>query len=558
LVQDTPGSPRQPAALRPARVYLFLALMATLVLAFLLRVWGVRFGFPYVYHYDEPTYVRIALDLGRGVVGEQPNPTGFSNILFGQYAAWYGLGALVGESASELTVAESWPAHPTFAAILLGRITSAFLGTLTVAVVYRLGRLLSGRTVGLLGASFLAVAFLHVRGSHYTVPDVAATFLVSGAVLLAALAIRQGRRQLVCLSAAIAGLAVATKWTAAPVILAPSLAAIQVFGMLGERRPRLSGVAFGLLAASSLFAVGFVAGGFEVLLEPRRYWDYLLLEYRAGAAGGFWIWQVDTVSGWLFYLKTLTYGLGALPLAMALAGLARRLLMAFRTRDRTSILALSFVLPYFIAVGSTRHYFARYALPLIPFLALFAAETVSLLARWLSSRLRVAKASIVATLVVLVIVQPLAASIWHGVLLTRTDTRTLAKNWIESRIPAGAKLALDWPVYSPPLSRELYTVREQGRIGLAKHSLDWYRDEGFDYIVTSNFVYGLSLLDPDQATARSAFYASLDDELELLTEISPYVGAARLPIIFEEIYGPATNLWQRLRPGPVLRIYRVR
>jgi hypothetical protein len=521
-------------------------------------LWGVTFGYPYTYHYDEPTYVRIALDLRQGIFGAQANPTGFANLLFSQYAAWFGTSALASRLCTGVSVSESWPAHPTIVLVLLGRLASAFLGTLTVALVYRLGLVLLGRAVGILSAGAIAVAFLHVRYSHYSVPDTAAAFFVCLTMLLAVVAIRQRRQKLVGLSAATAGLAVATKWTVVPIVVAVGLATVRVFGgQRASRSARMHGIASGLLGSGVLLLIGFAVGGFELLLEPRRYLDYLLLEFRAGAGGGFWIWQVDTVPGWVFYLKALACGVGWVPVAMALVGLGRRLLMAGRGRNLESIVVLSFLLPYFAAMGLTRHYFARYALPLVPFVAVFAAEGGVAVAVWLGARLRVRRRLIIGALAIVALAQPAALSVRHGILLTRTDTRALAKEWVEAQIPAGKKLALDWPVYSPPLSREMYVVREQGQLGLAKHSLDWYRREGFDYIVTSDFVYGLQLVDREQAAVRSAFYSSLGAELELIQEFNPYSGSEPLTITFEDIYGPATGLWRRERPGPVLRIYRV-
>jgi hypothetical protein len=208
-------------------------------------------------------------------------------------------------------------------------------------------------------------------------------------------------------------------------------------------------------------------------------------------------------------------------------------------------------------MGATRHYFARYVLPLVPFLALFAADAVVALASWLRSRMHLGRQCIIVVLAVVIVAQPLAWSVRHGVLLTRTDSRTLAKEWIEANIPPGARFALDWPVYSPPLSRDLYAVKELGLLGLAQHDLEWYRENEFNYLVTSNYVYGLTLLEPIQAEIRRAFYASVSDQLDLVAEINPYTGELHPPIIFEEIYGPATNLWLRERPGPVLRVYRV-
>ncbi len=534
-----------------------MALLGVLALALLLRLWGVTFGFPFIYHYDEPSQVNVALRLGRGEFGGIRTTTGFANILFAEYAAWLGLGRLAGEFSSAAEAALAWQTHPTYVHILLGRLTSAFLGTLTVAVVYRLGRCISGRAAGLLAASFLAVAFLHTRSSHYARPDIAVAFLVCSTVLLTILAVQRRERWYLCGAGAAAGLAIAVKWTAAPVLLPLVLATGYTCVRDRAHSPRTSGLVLTLLASGGSFAVGFLLGGFELLMDPSYYLNYRVLQLRHATQGGFWIWQVDTVSGWAFYLKTLNYGLGAVLLILALVGLLRRLVLVVRTRDNGTILMLSFVLPYYVLMGTTRHYFARYVLPLIPFLAVFAADSVLAIAAWLGARGVRGRRVIIGALVAVAIAQPLAWSIRHDVLLTRTDTRTLAKEWIEAHIPAGAKFALDWPVYSPPLSRELYSVKELGQLGLARHPLEWYRQEGFDYIVTSSFVYDLPLRDSAQASTRQAFYTALNDELELVGEFSPYSRDAALAFVFEEIYGPATTLWHRERPGPVLRLYRV-
>jgi hypothetical protein len=53
--------------------------------ALILRVWGIGFGLPYLYHLDEHYYINTALKLGSGVVNNPPYaPTGFSNVLFGE------------------------------------------------------------------------------------------------------------------------------------------------------------------------------------------------------------------------------------------------------------------------------------------------------------------------------------------------------------------------------------------------------------------------------------------------------------------------------------------
>ena len=56
---------------------------------------------------------------------------------------------------------------------------------------------------------------------------------------------------------------------------------------------------------------------------------------------------------------------------------------------------------------------------------------------------------------------------------------------------------------------------------------------------------------------RKEFYRLLDMEYSLIKEFRPDDGQSKLPFIFDEIYGPAVGLWQRERPGPVLKIYAV-
>lgn len=545
------------------RVGLTLSLVGILALALTLRLWGIGFGFPHAYHFDEPAYVRIALDLGAGIVGRQPNPTGFSNVLFGEYVVYFILGRISGLFASAAEIERAWQADPSAFFILLGRLTSVALGALGVLTAYWLGRETSSRAAGLLAALFLAVAFLHVRDSHYAMPDIPAATLTSLAVLFSILAIRRQKRRYLCLAAAAAGYSIATKWSVLPVIVPLVVAALHRLWLADSPIGRSSAGRWPSIAghwslAGGLFIGSFLAGGFQLVLKPALYFNYALREWEAGKAGGFWFWRVDTVSGWIFYLKTLNYGLGTVLLALALAGFVRRLVLSICARDRMSILLLSFPLLYFPFMGSTHHYFARYALPLVPFCALFGAETVMAVSTWVGTRGARWRWGLVAGLAILATAQPLCCSIRHGVILTRQDTRTLAKQWIEAHIPAGAKVAMDWPVYGPPLSREIYKVKNVGGAGLADHPIAWYQEKGFDYLVASSFIYDIPLVYQDQEARRQAFYAALDEELELVQEFHPGEGGGELPFIFDEIYGPAISLWHRTRPGPVLKIYRLK
>ena len=542
-------------------------LAGIVTLALVLRLWGIRFGFPYAYHFDEPTYVRIALNLGEGIVGRQPNPTGFSNLLFAEYGVYFMASRIGGRLASAAEAGRFWRANPTAFHILLGRLTSALLGTLSVLVAYWLGKEAGGRGTGQLAALFLAVAFLHVRDSHYVMPGITAAFLTSLGVLCSVLAMRMGaserrsgsgrsgRRYLV-LAAAAAGYAITTKWSVWPVIIPLAVAAGHGLWLEGRQEARSKVACLGLAVGS--FGGGFLAGGFQLVLKPLAYLNYALLEWEAGQEGGFWIWQIDTVPGWLFYVKVLYYGWGGVLLGLASVGFLRRLVRAIAHGDRMSILLLSFPLFYYASMGSTRHYFARYALPLLPFGAVFGAEALVVVSAWVRRRRVGWGRRLAMALAIAAIAQPLACDVQHDVVLTRQDTRTLAKGWIETHIPPGAKIATDWPVYEPPLSRETYEVDTRGGEGLSGRPLAWYREQGFDYLIASSFIYRIPLLDKEQDARRRAFYAALDEELELVQQFSPGEGDIEPPFVFDEIYSPWISVWHRERPGPVLKIYRVK
>ncbi len=104
-----------------------LAVGGILILALALRLWGINFGLPYAYHFDEPAYVSAALNLGARIIGRQPNPTGFSNLLFGEYAAYFIAGRLGGLFASVSDFEQAYRSDPTVF-LLLGRLTSALVG----------------------------------------------------------------------------------------------------------------------------------------------------------------------------------------------------------------------------------------------------------------------------------------------------------------------------------------------------------------------------------------------------------------------------------------------
>jgi len=530
-----------------------------------LRLWGIRFGLPYIYHYDEHFYINTALKLGKGIINNPPHaPTGFSNILAVEYGIYFVVGKLFHVFNSVQEYESLFHSDPTNF-YLIGRGTSAILGAIIILVVNGLSKLRSSPVTGLIAAGFLTISFLHVRDSHYSVPDVALSLFILFSVALAAKGLHFNRRRYIYLASIVGGFAVAVKWTGLPIALVVLWAGVWCNdGTEQKLINRLFNIT--IIKIMILFGLGFALGSPQILLNPFPYIDEAFGQLGAGGAGGFEIWQVDTLSGWLFYIKTLNYGVGSVLLLLGTIGVLRRLNRIVKTGDRLDILLLLFPLIYYFLMGSSRHYFARYTIPLIPFVVLFASETVVWFLSWVDNRRAKFGWGLAVGLVILATTQPFLQSIRHNILLTRQDTRTLAKQWIETNISDGAKIAVDWPTFSPPLSSleepmpqsdRLFKVEIMEITGLSDHPIKWYRDQGFDYLIASSFIYNITLVNEKDDVERRAFYASLDREFELIKEFQPRNDETEIPFIFDEIYGPAINLWQRERPGPVIKIYAV-
>jgi hypothetical protein len=311
-------------------------------------------------------------------------------------------------------------------------------------------------------------------------------------------------------------------------------------------------------AAAGLAAV--IGSPYFVLVPGKVIHDAYEALYLAGRYG-FDNWQIDLAGGYIFYLKSLAWGLGWGLLLLTLAGLAVAILRHYPE----DLVLLSLPITMYALMGRQQMYFARFILPLVPVLLVLGASLLEKVAPCLVNSRR----GVIVGLTIgawAFTAQPLTSSLRLDYLLTQTDTRTLVKQWIEANIPGGARIAVDWRTHGPPLSTQertmpdshrSYDVLVVGGTGLSDHAVGWYRQQGFDYLIASSSIYRISLIDKERDASRRAFYAWLDQELELVQEFRPYEGHVEPSFLFDEIYGPAISLWQRERPGPTLKIYQV-
>ncbi|HET7738001.1 MAG TPA: glycosyltransferase family 39 protein, partial [Tepidiformaceae bacterium] len=113
---------------------------------------------------------------------------------------------------------------------LVGRVLSAIFDTLTVLLVYELGRFLYGRRAGLVAAGLLSVTVLHLQYSHFFGSETFAGFFATAVVYFSARIWKRGDWWDYLGAGVALGLAIACKLSVLPVLLVIALAVLMRIG----------------------------------------------------------------------------------------------------------------------------------------------------------------------------------------------------------------------------------------------------------------------------------------------------------------------------------------
>jgi hypothetical protein len=422
-----------------------------------LRLFGLKYGLPYVYNPDEVAIMSRALALAKGDMN--PHNFLYPSLYFYALLGWEGVSALFAVATRALpsfgAFQREFFVDPT-RVVVAGRLFTALLGTATVAATARLAWRLAGARAGLIAGLLLAVAPLHVLNSHYVKHDVPVTLLIVLAYLAywelwngpgdRDRAVPAGRDlptdgagyRLLVGAAVLTGLAFSTHYYA--IFLAVPLAWSAARGArdTSEAITRIT-------IAAAVSAVVFLACSPFILAEPAT----ALRDIRANrqivvdrAVGEIGYW-----GNALRYLQLLVLETVGVPTAIAAAiGVAGGL---FRSTARTAWL-LAFPAPFLLFIFST-YPASRYLVPLTPFLAIFAAITFGSLARRIAPRT-------VAAVAVAVAAVAAAESLRADAFIRQTDTRTLARDFVTARIAGGSTILLQ--PYSVVLEATAESLRE--------------------------------------------------------------------------------------------------
>ena len=440
------------------------------------------------------------------------------------------------------------------------RVLDALLGSLTVLLVFEFGRRAYGWLAGFFGAAALAVAFLHVRDSHFGTLDVPLSLACVGALYIAYRTLHRGGLRPLLINGIALGVAASLKYNGA--LIFAGIAAAQTL------RARAEGIEWRRLLAR-LTLVGVVGVVTLALTSP-----FLVLDPGMTQHGLGYIFQhlgraTAPAIGWVQLSRALWYGIDPVLVLLAIIGVA----YAAWRRQPADLVVLTFLLAYFLLIGAGRSVFLRYADPMIPLLLLLAGRALAAFVQ-LAGRGRARQLALGVALV-LITVAPLAHDLRFDLLIQQTDTRTLAFDWLAQHVPAGGKAAVPYmagpshdqamidsgehshgatdPYVASFLDSRLetqYSIRELTRDDLQLTSLESFRREGIAYVVLGYETpgTGCGVLSPLEQALRA--------QGPPLASFSPTIGCP--DSVFDPIdtyYVPLAGYGGWVRPGPQIRIY---
>ncbi|HIQ05077.1 MAG TPA: glycosyltransferase family 39 protein, partial [Anaerolineae bacterium] len=580
------------AADKPMAFWLLIVTFIT-VLALGLRLWGSGFGLPNIFaRPDESFIVPKALAFGAGDLNPHffHYPTFYMYLLFGVYVGYAAFGLLTGRFTSVTDIQHVFLLQPE-SFYLLGRWLTIGMGTATVIVLYLGSQQHYGWQVAALASFFLALAPLHVRDSHFITTDVPATIWIILAFVFSMRYVQKGGIRDGFVAGLAAGLATSTKYNAAMIGLPLLLACVYRARAVRHGKWQLEKL-WHTGWPLAVMVVAFFLGSPFILLDPGTFWRDLTYEWRHLGQGHGLVLSI----GFVHHLRfSLRYGLGLPLLLMAVGGL----LLALCRRRPADVLLVSFVLGYYLLIGSGRTVFVRYVIPLVPFLCLAAADALNWGTAWLVRRgwLPGRWSGIVLALAGLLIVAPGGYNtVQQDRLLSRTDTRVMATDWIEAHVPDNSVIAMQggdygepqvWesrslleekvaypgseipghgsrrrlqallalPDYPPGPAYYVLRLRDYGNEGaswiLTEYDVDRLHARGVSYVVITDHFLPYSRAD-------QTLEAALQQQARLVAEFSPTrPGAVPQPVFdpIDAFYVPLADFTGIERPGPFIRIY---
>jgi hypothetical protein len=416
-----------------------LALLIALVLGAAMRFHGLMWDAPYFFNPDENRFIRWAADLR---YPESPNP-GHGN------ASLYLL------KLADFAGSIFWGQPTNVSAHLAARIFTASVGSLSIFICFLVAKKACGRAVAILATAFTAFTVLHIQLSHFHVVDMTLIAFMLATLYYTLSVAKGGGYRAYVMAGVFVGLCVATRVNGV-IVFFPLLVAHLVKGGW-PASPLLQSIAS---LIKRLFQKEFIVAcicalGVFLVINPA-----LVLK---PSARSFFLWELMGAGGYfrpqralqfegttpLYYLTNLLFwGMGPLLEMVSIMGV---IYAVAKARRKENAVFLTFVVMYFVMVGTQRNKYIRYTFPVVPVLNILAAQFLH------SLKIAVQKRRYLHWAVEGAIWLVIASSLFYASAFTniysQTDSRIEASQWIRKNIESGTVILVenDKDAYAPPL-----------------------------------------------------------------------------------------------------------
>ena len=486
-----------------------LVVLAVFLLGVGIRVWGMGFGLPYLYHPDEPNNIEIA---------QRILQTGDLNPHFYHYSPFYFyLNAAAYLPYVAIQLVRGVPPAKTIGGllpldmrlpgtgftaqpltVLIGRAVSVVFGSLCVVLVYLLAmKMFRSRIAAGLAALFVAVSPELAAHSRVMTPDTLVVFFCVLNAYYSIDVLRRGNRADYMLAGAAGALAASAKYGAAVVLVVPALAHVLANGFGGG----LKNTRIWLTVVAAVLT--FVLLNPPAVLYSREFYSGItsgVTNYATGHAG-----MEGGAPSW--YLGYFWWSEGLI----AVLGLVGMIVWSLR-EPKEGLLLAAFPVVYFCVISSLVVRNDRTAIPITPFLYLFCVGLLSVL--WKSRPANAIRTEWVRIAVLILVGLMLAFSTMSLVQtmgdLLNVDARETSRVWIEQNIDPGAKIGIE--AYDPYLDKRFVHVTLVG----VQYDLPWYQQHGFDYVILSRGSYGRFFREPELYKYTVHDYKRRFSEFELV------------------------------------------
>lgn len=427
---------------------LLWVLIGVLSIGFILRVWGISFGLPNLYHEDEGFEVNRALQLASGSFDfTRIGKGGYFYVLFVEFGFLFVFLKLVGMIDSAKDFALLFIRDPSYF-YLIGRFTTAVIGTISLFLVYKVGTRVYSRLVGVVAAVLLCINILHAQLSHYITVDVPLTCLCLASFIFILRILESDKIHNYLWAAFFIALASMTKMPG--FILAFPFFVAHIARQRNESRNIVLAIfdKKWILACLVLVLV-YVLGNPGILFYFKTVISGVFQIYKGSSGNADALSGVDGPEGSTeafsplgYYVDAILSSMGMIVFVLSLVGM----LSAFLKPKLGAFLLILFGGIFFLALALSADpilMFTRYVLPLTPIFAVFGAHVIVVLATFLCKYVPLNATVLSLLLVVLLSISGVKGVIDANTRILMKDSRTASKEWIETNIPANSKILIE-------------------------------------------------------------------------------------------------------------------